>query len=75
MFKRILMILTGLAFTFPAQAQSAEPFRFNLAATSATCFPNASATVTVLPNEEDRGVDTLDLKAEALPPKQVLPSS
>jgi hypothetical protein len=37
-------------------------------ATSTTCFPNASATVTVLPKEEERGVDTLDLKAERLPP-------
>jgi hypothetical protein len=65
----ILVILTGLVFTFPARAQSAEPFRFYLAATSTTCFPDASATVTVLPNEEDRGVDTLHLKAEGLPPQ------
>jgi hypothetical protein len=64
----VLMILTGLAITFPARAQSAEPFRFNLVATSATCFSDAAATVTVLPNEEDRGVDTLLLKAEGLPP-------
>jgi len=64
----ILMILTGLVFTFTARAQSAEPFRFGLAATSTTCFSNASATVTVFPKEETRGVDTLDLKAEGLPP-------
>ena len=64
----ILMSLTGLVLTSVAQAQSAEPFRFSLVATSATCFPNASATVTVFPKEEDRGVDTLDLKAEGLPP-------
>jgi hypothetical protein len=70
-FKRLLsgaMILTGLVFTSTAQAQSAEPFRFSLVATSTTCFSNASATVTVLPKEEDHGVDTLDLKAERLPP-------
>jgi len=66
--KRVLMVLAGLVFTFAGQAQSAEPFRFNLVATSGTCFPNASATVTVLPKEEDRGVDTLALKAERLPP-------
>jgi hypothetical protein len=69
--KRLLsgaMILTGLVFTPTAQAESAEPFRFNLMATSTTCFPNASATATVLPKEEERGVDTLDLKAERLPP-------
>ena len=64
----MLVILTGLVFTFPARAQGAEPFRFYLAATSTTCFANASATVTVLPDEEDRGVDTLHLKAEGLPP-------
>ena len=64
----VLMILTGLVFTLTAHAQRAEPFRFNLAATSTTCFPNASAKVTVFPKEEERGVDTLDLKAEGLPP-------
>jgi len=65
---RLLMILAGLVFTFTGQALSAEPFRFSLVATSATCFENASATVTLFPKEEDRGVDTLDLKAERLPP-------
>jgi len=74
MFKRytfavpVLMMLTGLLFTRTAQAQSEEPFRFYLTATSATCFPNASATVTVFPREEQRGVDTFDVKAEGLPP-------
>jgi len=34
----------------------------------AGCFPNATARVTVFPREERRGVDTLDLKAEGLPP-------
>jgi|SRR5580765_1196451 hypothetical protein len=63
----MLMILAGLVFTSTAHAQSAEPFRFGLVATSTTCFPNASATVTVFPKEEVRGVDTLDLKAEGLP--------
>src|SRR4029079_7619199 len=46
------------------------PFRFNLVPASdtiATCLPNAAGTVTVLPKEESRGVDTLDLKAEGLP--------
>jgi len=62
------MLLAGLVFMFPARAQSAEPFRFNLVATSTTCFANASAKVTFLPKEEVRGVDTLDLKAEGLPP-------
>jgi hypothetical protein len=63
-----ILMLTGLVFTVTAHAKSAEPFRFNLVATSGTCFPNASARVTVLPTEEDRGVDTLDLRAEGLPP-------
>src|SRR5215831_1463076 len=60
-----MLILTGLAFTVTAHAE--EPFRFNLVATSTTCFSSASATVTVFPKEEDRGVDTLDFKAEQLP--------
>ena len=64
----ISMILAGLVFTFTAQAHSAEPFRFSLVATSTTCFSNASATATLLPTEEDRGVDTLELKAKGLPP-------
>jgi hypothetical protein len=64
----ILMILVGWVFRNTAHAQDPEPFRFGLVATSASCFPNASATVTVLPKEEMRGVDTLDLKAEGLPP-------
>jgi hypothetical protein len=64
----ILMTLAVLAFSITARAEEAEPFRFNLVATSTTCFANASATVTVVPTEEDRGVDTLHLKAEGLPP-------
>ena len=63
-----ISIISGLMFTVAAHAKSHEPFRFNLMATSTTCFPNASARVTVLPTEEDRGVDTLDLKADGLPP-------
>ena len=64
----VVMMLTGVLLTSPAQAQSEEPFRFYLTATSATCFPNASATVTVLPREEERGVDTLEMRAKGLPP-------
>jgi hypothetical protein len=63
-----MLILTGLASTVAAHGKDSEPFRFDLVATSTTCFPKASARVTVLPTEEDRGVDTLDLKAEGLPP-------
>lgn len=47
------------------------PYRFNLVQASdtiAACLPNASGTVTVLPREEVRGVDTLDLKTRGLPP-------
>ena len=64
----IFVILAGLLFPLTARAENAEPFKFSLVATSGTCFPNASATVTVLPTEEDRGVDTLHLKARGLPP-------
>jgi hypothetical protein len=62
------LILAGLTFTVYAHAQSDDPFSFGLVATSATCFPKASATVTVLPKEEERGVDTLHLRAVGLPP-------
>jgi len=63
-----LTVLAGLAFAVPAYAENDEPFRFNLVPTSTTCFENALATVTVIPGEEKRGVDTLHLKAEGLPP-------
>jgi hypothetical protein len=44
---------------------------FNLVPASdtiAACLPDARATVTVFPNEEVRGVDTLDFKGEHLLP-------
>src|SRR5215471_19066258 len=62
------MIVAASVFTVTAHEHGPEPFTFPLAATSTTCFPNASATVSVFPKEEIRGVDTLDLKAEGLPP-------
>jgi hypothetical protein len=54
-----------------AKAEGPVPFRFSLVPASATiaaCLPNAAAAVTVIPGEDSRGVDTLDLKAEGLPP-------
>lgn len=54
-----------------AKAQGTAPFRFSLVPASTTieaCLPNAAGLVTVLPKEDSRGVDTLDLKAEGLPP-------
>src|SRR5438094_8420844 len=54
-----------------ADAQGLRPFGFNLVPASgpiAACLPNASATVTVFPREDVRGVDTLDLHAEGLRP-------
>lgn len=54
-----------------AHAQGPVPFRFNLVPASdaiAACLPSAAARVTVFPREEIRGVDTLDLKTEGLPP-------
>src|SRR5262245_33847765 len=62
------MIVAACVFTGTAHEDRPEPFRFPLVATSTTCFPNASARVSVFPKEEIRGVDTLDLKAEGLPP-------
>ena len=64
----------GLAITFeqgPVQAQGQAPFRFDLVPASAaigSCLPDAKATVTVLPKSDTRGVDTLQVNAEGLPP-------
>src|SRR5215831_13132317 len=54
-----------------AQAPHVVPSRFDLVPASdaiAACLPNAAATVTVFPREDERGVDTLDLHAEGLRP-------
>jgi hypothetical protein len=64
----------GLTLIFSlaaANAQGLRPFTFTLVPASdsiAACLPNAAATVTVLPREEIRGVDTLHLRAHGLPP-------
>ena len=66
-----IVIVTGLILIVTVQAQSPAPYKFNLVPASdaiKTCLPNASATVMVFPKGELRGVDTLDLKAEGLPP-------
>jgi hypothetical protein len=47
------------------------PSRFDLVPASdaiAACLPDAAATVTVFPREDERGVDTLDLHAQGLRP-------
>jgi hypothetical protein len=65
------LIITGLALIMTAHAEERQPFRFNLVPASdtiAACLPDARATVTVFPNEEVRGVDTLDLRGENLLP-------
>jgi hypothetical protein len=66
----LAIVLVGLAVVFTVHAQGTQPFRFALGPASDTiagCLNNASAVVTVLPKEETRGVDTLDMKAEGLP--------
>lgn len=63
--------VAGFALIFTARAQTLVRPGFFLAPASdtiAACLPNAIATVTVFPKEELRGVDTLDLRAEGLPP-------
>ena len=68
----LVIVFTGaLIPILAAKAEGPEPFRFSLVPASTTiesCLPNATAAVTVLPKEDSRGVDTLDLKAEGLPP-------
>src|SRR5882724_3616063 len=65
------LLSTLLPVSQTAHAQGPRPFSFNLVPASdpiATCLPNATARVTVFPREENRGVDTLDLRAEGLRP-------
>jgi hypothetical protein len=67
-----VVLIAGLVgiVTVHAEEGGPVPFRFSLVPASdtiATCLPNASGTVTVFPKEDERGVDTLDLKAEGLP--------
>src|SRR6266511_3515416 len=63
--------IIGLTLILTAHAQNSATQSFSLAPASdtiAACLPNAAARVTVFPKEDNRGVDTLDLKAEGLPP-------
>jgi len=72
----LVVLMAGLLLVHRVQAQGQpaqghEPFRFSLAPASdtiAACLPNAAATVSVIPREDSRGVDTLDLNAVGLPP-------
>jgi hypothetical protein len=67
-----LIAIIGLTLILTAYAQNSETQSFSLAPASdtiAACLPNAAARVTVFSKEDIRGVDTLDLKAEGLPPK------
>jgi hypothetical protein len=67
------LLSTLLPISQSAHAQGLQPFSFNLVPASdpiANCesMPNPAATVTVIPSEEIRGVDTLDLHAKGLRP-------
>jgi hypothetical protein len=70
----VAIATVGLTLIFKlvaVHAQGPVPFSFDLGPASnaiTACLPNATARVTVFPKEEIRGVDTLDLKAEGLPP-------
>src|SRR5262245_4662124 len=66
-----IVVIAGLMLIVTVQAQGPTPYKFSLVPSSdaiKTCLPNASATVMVFPKGELRGVDTLDLQAEGLPP-------
>src|SRR5437879_1176500 len=64
----------GLMFSFSpttSQADGAGPFSFTLvpaSASIASCLPDATATVTVVPVSETRGTDTLVFRASGLRP-------
>jgi hypothetical protein len=71
----VIVALGVLSMLLPvvetAQAQGLKPSRFDLVPASdaiAACLPNAAASVSVFPNEDVRGVDTLFLHAEGLRP-------
>jgi hypothetical protein len=63
--------VVGLMLVVAVRAESPAPLSFGLAPPAgavANCLPDASARVTLFAREDVRGVDTLDLKAEGLPP-------
>src|SRR5262249_1185888 len=65
------LLSTLLPVIQTAHAQDLRPSRFDLEPASepmAGCLPNAAANVAVLPREDIRGVDTLDLHAKGLRP-------
>jgi hypothetical protein len=60
----------ALAMTPAAVRAEKRPFQFDLVPASPAieaCLPNATAKITVFPSDI-RGVDTLDVKAQGLPP-------
>jgi hypothetical protein len=70
-----LFALVAAVLLVPASANGGgggqAPFRFELVPATpviAACLPNAAAKITVFPKSDTRGVDTLDVKAEGLPP-------
>lgn len=73
---RVFAAFAALGSTFMCGPATAEddgpaPIRFTLVAASdavSNCFPNAKATVTVIPSADIRGTDTMRLKASGLPP-------
>jgi hypothetical protein len=65
------LVITGLALIVTAHAEERQPYKFNLVAASdtiAACLPDVTATVTIIPSEEVRGVDTFDLRGSGMPP-------
>ncbi|MCA1581478.1 MAG: hypothetical protein LC796_08810 [Acidobacteria bacterium] len=74
MKRKLLLALVSVLVLAPLAVHAGDgqaPFRFDLVPATpaiAACLPNASARITVFPKSETRGVDTLDVKAEGLPP-------
>lgn len=71
MIATIIGLMSMVACENNNSANASNSFTFNLVQASdpiASCLPNAKAEVTVFPNEETQGVDTLKLNAQGLPP-------
>src|SRR5262245_15695947 len=66
-----MALVTAGLLLMGARAHASDHIRFKLTPASdamAACLPNAQARVLILEKEDERGVDTLDLKAKGLPP-------
>jgi len=66
------LVSSILVISAAVSARAGEPLRFQLVPATpaiASCLPHATAEITVFDRSEKRGVDTMEVKAEGLPPR------